>query len=160
LSKAKPERLDLTRYGKSSRWRHRRARYFRTHPGRCFVCQQTVGITLHHRTYENVGAELDEDLVPLCVRCHDLAHHYRGGIADSCVYLARLFNRGGETALRRQTEALRQRREEKRASRSRRATKRASNKPRYVSAPLVRVRRVDDLTAEERVRYGGLISMI
>jgi hypothetical protein len=61
-------------YTFSTHWLERRALYFETHPKRCSVpwCRKRKGIVLHHVSYANLGAELDEDFLPLC------AAHHRG----------------------------------------------------------------------------------
>lgn len=40
------------------------------------LCEECGGPAedVHHKTYERIGAEADEDLSPLCVRCHE-EHH-------------------------------------------------------------------------------------
>ena len=62
-------------YMGSSRWKRRRLRYFRTFGKQCAACRtDTAPITLHHMTYERLGAELDDDLLALCRPCHDRLH--------------------------------------------------------------------------------------
>lgn len=40
---------------------------------RCQVCNASgVQLDVHHRTYENRGHELDEDLIVLCHECHGI----------------------------------------------------------------------------------------
>lgn len=43
--------------------------------GRCRLCNEgglDVVLTMHHRTYERLGAELPDDLTCLCGVCHDV----------------------------------------------------------------------------------------
>lgn len=65
-------------YLKTPWWRSRRARYFASHDEVCAACGTGERIHLHHHTYEHFGAELDDDLVPLCASCHQMVHiHHR-----------------------------------------------------------------------------------
>ena len=41
---------------------------------RCQLCNETGILHLHHRTYENLGCEKDEDLIVLCAKCHFSFH--------------------------------------------------------------------------------------
>jgi hypothetical protein len=68
--------LDYNTYIQSQRWRERRKAFFKNHPYRCEGCGRRKGVELHHLSYERLGSELDEDLVPLCSRrgCHPAAH--------------------------------------------------------------------------------------
>lgn len=61
-------------YLKSSTWKERRTRYFKAHERKCRRCYRKKNIHLHHGTYENLGNELDSDLIPLCARCHNYIH--------------------------------------------------------------------------------------
>lgn len=40
----------------------------------CYCCGDWENTQLHHKTYERLGEELLDDLVPLCRRCHALVH--------------------------------------------------------------------------------------
>jgi hypothetical protein len=74
--------LEYNRYITSAYWLARRDAYWRSHPKICQACGSGDDIQLHHQTYERVGHELDEDLVPLCQVCHSLVHQRhreRGG---------------------------------------------------------------------------------
>jgi hypothetical protein len=44
-------------------------------------------LEIHHKTYERVGAERDDDLVALCWTCHD-------GVTDRMIELQRLYKAG------------------------------------------------------------------
>ena len=39
---------------------------------RCQICNQTGKLEAHHRTYERLGEELDDDITVLCDKCHAL----------------------------------------------------------------------------------------
>lgn len=62
-------------YINSKAWARRRAAYFRRHPRHCAACGSRRSIDLHHHTYERLGREHDNDLVPLCRADHDLVHY-------------------------------------------------------------------------------------
>lgn len=42
--------------------------------GRCRGCGTRANLTVHHETYDRLGAELLEDLATLCGRCHQRLH--------------------------------------------------------------------------------------
>lgn len=65
-------------YLQSSEWRATRARKLYSVGNRCQVCNSaTPPLEVHHRTYEHLGAEPDEDLTALCHECHTLFHTAR-----------------------------------------------------------------------------------
>lgn len=41
---------------------------------RCQLCNEGGSLEVHHRTYERLGCELDEDLTVLCGSCHGRFH--------------------------------------------------------------------------------------
>ena len=61
-------------YLRSTHWRRLRERYRRQRPWRCGVCETSGALELHHKTYERLGAEQLDDLIPLCQSCHPLLH--------------------------------------------------------------------------------------
>lgn len=63
-------------YLRSPAWADVRKRYFKRQKGfvGCSLCPSSDRIMLHHRTYERVGAEELDDLVPLCPTCHEFVH--------------------------------------------------------------------------------------
>jgi hypothetical protein len=61
-------------YLRSRAWQRVRSRYRRVRPWRCGICGATDRLELHYRTYERLGAEQLDDLVPLCDDCHPLLH--------------------------------------------------------------------------------------
>lgn len=71
------EALGFDSYGAylaSPHWKGLRAKYRQSgRPQRCSVCR-SHRFQLHHLTYERLGAELLDDLVPLCRWCHDKTH--------------------------------------------------------------------------------------
>jgi 5-methylcytosine-specific restriction endonuclease McrA len=55
-------------------WRQRRERSLVLADHRCERCGARSTLQVHHRTYERLGEELDEDLEVLCDRCHAAEH--------------------------------------------------------------------------------------
>lgn len=65
-------------YLQSPHWKRRREDKLRAAGRRCQVCNRGSGILdVHHRTYERLGEELDEDLTVLCRDCHSVFHDHR-----------------------------------------------------------------------------------
>lgn len=71
----KPEKLEYDEYIQSPAWK-RRADAAKERAGyRCQVCNRhksTVILDAHHRTYERLGRERDEDITVLCRECHEM----------------------------------------------------------------------------------------
>ena len=61
-------------YISSSRWTKRKLLYYSSHEKACRSCKSVHNIHLHHHTYNRLGHEHDDDLVPLCESCHDEVH--------------------------------------------------------------------------------------
>lgn len=61
-------------YLQSPHWRRIRIQYRQSHPWLCGVCGATELLELHHKTYERIGSERLDDLIPLCAQCHPLVH--------------------------------------------------------------------------------------
>jgi len=64
-----------TAYIGSPAWAAFRIAYYRTHARACAACCATRYVELHHVTYERLGAERADDVVPLCLSCHEHVHH-------------------------------------------------------------------------------------
>jgi len=64
-----------TAYMASPAWAAFRIAYYRTHARACAACCATRYVELHHVTYERLGAERADDVVPLCLSCHEHVHH-------------------------------------------------------------------------------------
>jgi hypothetical protein len=61
-------------YLKTDHWKQIKEKYYNSDmPQECTICGDTV-FDLHHRTYDRIGAENLNDLVPLC-RSHHKATH-------------------------------------------------------------------------------------
>lgn len=79
-TKAKPlgPSFSYREYIRSYVWRIRRHVYFRNHRRRCAACGIKQTVVLHHLSYENLGHEPDDDLMPLCRECHSEFHRQHG----------------------------------------------------------------------------------
>lgn len=67
--------IDYTQYISSDDWVKRRHDYYLTHKRLCRSCgSKERTIHLHHRTYDRLGSEIDDDLIPMCVHCHENLH--------------------------------------------------------------------------------------
>lgn len=66
--------LPYPEYLQSPEWQATRARKLYSVGNRCQVCNNDGPLEVHHRTYERLGAERDEDLTALCPQCHTLFH--------------------------------------------------------------------------------------
>ena len=69
---------------RSARWRDMKARLLRFRGERCEGCPKVFAsgagkknLSLHHRTYDRLGHELDEDVQLLCENCHEKADRER-----------------------------------------------------------------------------------
>lgn len=69
--------MDYNRYIKSEKWAKRKADYYSTHRRACAVadCSTSAILHLHHITYDRLGHEHDDDLIPLCEFHHALVHN-------------------------------------------------------------------------------------
>jgi 5-methylcytosine-specific restriction endonuclease McrA len=66
---------DYEEYLLAPYWKHRRGEKLRTVGYRCQVCNsRSPPLDVHHRTYDRLGKELDEDLTVLCRNCHSNFH--------------------------------------------------------------------------------------
>lgn len=66
--------IDYDTYIRSQSWRIRADAAKRRAGGRCQVCNGADRLNAHHRTYERIGHEQDDDLIVLCEDCHTLFH--------------------------------------------------------------------------------------
>jgi len=63
-------KLDYNEYIKSDAWRLKRSERLAIGNHKCAYCCTRKRIQVHHLTYERIGNELMEDLVPLCETHH------------------------------------------------------------------------------------------
>lgn len=66
--------LPYSEYLESEHWKEKRAKARERANGRCQICNGDGELHTHHRTYERIGHERDDDLIVLCKRCHELFH--------------------------------------------------------------------------------------
>jgi hypothetical protein len=65
-------------YLRTPEWRRRKERKLDQADHRCQFCNRHQRfLNVHHRTYENLGEELDGDLIVLCRACHRTFHKHR-----------------------------------------------------------------------------------
>jgi hypothetical protein len=76
-------RHQYERYMASDHWKARKDRYFRTHEKRCAACGSVDEVQLHHLSYEKMGREPNDDLMPLCQICHSLVHEYHQAVGGA-----------------------------------------------------------------------------
>jgi hypothetical protein len=71
-------------YLRSNAWAMRKNQYYKRFNRQCAACGSWKRIQLHHVSYDNLGHEPDQDLVPLCYRDHRNAHqaHHSGRFRD------------------------------------------------------------------------------
>jgi hypothetical protein len=78
----RPQNLRALPYGEylqTPHWKRKREDKLRAVGRRCQVCNHGPDtLEVHHRTYERLGQELDEDLTVLCRACHGTFHDHRG----------------------------------------------------------------------------------
>ncbi len=71
--------LPYGEYLQTPHWKRKREDKLRAVGRRCQVCNHGPDtLEVHHRTYERLGQELDEDLTVLCRACHGTFHDHRG----------------------------------------------------------------------------------
>lgn len=61
-------------YLRTTVWERLRAQAIQEAGSRCQVCNDSVPLQVHHRTYERRGFEQTSDLIALCRRCHGTFH--------------------------------------------------------------------------------------
>lgn len=66
--------MEYALYLKSEKWQRKKNQYWRSHKRVCRSCGSTEELHLHHATYDRLGDERLEDLVPLCIACHESLH--------------------------------------------------------------------------------------
>ena len=67
-----------SRYLSTRHWRSLKRRLVKERKG-CEGCGKTEFLCVHHKTYERLGRELDDDVSLLCTRCHGLEHPPKEG---------------------------------------------------------------------------------
>lgn len=65
--------IGYAEYLQTDRWKQIRAEAIARAGGRCQVCNTSMGLEAHHRTYEKLGTPDElEDVTILCQSCHEL----------------------------------------------------------------------------------------
>jgi len=71
----KASAMPYAEYLQTQHWQNRRKRALRRAEYTCQLCNDGDGILhVHHKTYENLGCEEDNDLIVLCENCHQTFH--------------------------------------------------------------------------------------
>lgn len=63
-------------YLKTKHWRARRLEILERDNHQCQACGDTKSLHVHHKRYNHLWAERDDDLITLCEECHRTTHHY------------------------------------------------------------------------------------
>jgi len=61
-------------YLESDDWQDQRKRALHLANHKCQICGGRFILQAHHKTYERLGEEKDEDLIILCQQCHKAMH--------------------------------------------------------------------------------------
>lgn len=61
-------------YLASKEWAEKRSQIIQRDGCRCRLCNSPAALTVHHRTYERLGHEEEDDLTTLCRKCHAWFH--------------------------------------------------------------------------------------
>jgi hypothetical protein len=67
-------------YRGSKAWEDKRQKVFKK-KGHLCICGKPA-VLVHHNTYDRIGHEKTNDLIPLCLPCHDLIHKEGKRIVD------------------------------------------------------------------------------
>lgn len=158
---------EYSEYISSSRWTKRKLLYYSTHEKACRACRSVHNIHLHHHTYNRLGHEHDDDLVPLCESCHDEVHrlHKLPGHSKSLTTVTKSFIEaaGGTFHVKRRRKTVAQKKNAKKKKPTRRPKSSAPPKsPPVAFAVGVRVRAVPTGAALKgiSVRTGTLVEKV
>lgn len=66
-------------YMRSQQWKDRKNAFKHLKGHRCEICGNNKNLSVHHKSYESLGQELDEHLILLCESCHNKAHNQQKG---------------------------------------------------------------------------------
>lgn len=74
------EFINYTDYIKSDTWKKspQRLACIAAAKNKCQMCGATFGLEVHHISYANLGSELPQQLVLLCILCHEHTHAMAG----------------------------------------------------------------------------------
>jgi len=68
------QEMPYREYLQTPEWRETRRQAIERAKGRCELCNSTVLLRVHHKSYERRGEEQKEDLIVLCESCHAKFH--------------------------------------------------------------------------------------
>lgn len=69
---------EYTEYMQSRRWQERKRRLFKKRGYTCEMCGASgLPLDVHHKNYDRLGRELDDDLLIVCKDCHPKADKER-----------------------------------------------------------------------------------
>lgn len=77
LAEIEEQSIRYEQYINSPEWRARADRIRARDGYRCRVCNGKHRLSVHHRTYADLGHEHDVDLLTLCSDCHQVFHDNR-----------------------------------------------------------------------------------
>ena len=83
-------RFDYEAYLRSPEWAAKKRCLFQRRGRRCERCGSGRRIEVHHKTYERLGCELEEDLEVLCGYHHDIESGVTRPYGERCGDLQRL----------------------------------------------------------------------
>ncbi len=66
--------IDYAEYLQSPHWQAVRNGALKRAGFRCMACNSAEQLEVHHRTYTNLGHEVDHDVIALCAVCHGKIH--------------------------------------------------------------------------------------
>lgn len=72
--------MDYNTYILSPEWQSVRRSRLRTDNYTCQECYRKHDLQVHHLTYKRLGDERIEDLITLCVRCHNNAEELKAQV--------------------------------------------------------------------------------
>ena len=61
-------------YLASDDWRKRRRKALSLSGNKCQICRNQITLQVHHKMYDRLGNEDDNDLAVLCEECHKSVH--------------------------------------------------------------------------------------
>ena len=73
---ASPVPPNYQEYLKSPEWQTKRQEALTRAGNRCQICNSSERLEAHHRTYKNLGRELEGDITILCRACHQLFYDF------------------------------------------------------------------------------------
>jgi hypothetical protein len=66
--------LEYKDYLMTKHWKITRDKILFKYGYKCQLCNKSKSLEVHHKTYENIGEEKDDDLIVLCHSCHSKHH--------------------------------------------------------------------------------------